>query len=156
MRRKIHRNESERPSSPRPLAIHAEEGKQYGPQRHVRREVEKLHPEFACPAAIGHNQFDAMLPAQPFGPKPERESGKLPLGCKHGDLIGHAGLQRRLVRLLLRSLAALSGSHEGLDGESDAFGFKVSAEDLDLDDLTGFDGLRRLLDKAVGELADVD
>ena len=60
------------------------------------------------------------------------------------------------MRLLLRSLAALSGSHEGLDGESDALGFKVSAEDLDLNDLTSFDGLRRLLDKAVGELANVD
>ncbi len=57
---------------------------------------------------------------------------------------------------MLRSLAALSGRHEGLDGESDAFGFKVSAEHLDLDDLAGFDGLGRLLDKAVGELADVD
>jgi hypothetical protein len=53
-------------------------------------------------------------------------------------------------------ISALSGSREGLDGESDAFGFKVSAEDLDLDDLAGFDGLGRLLDKAVGELADVD
>ncbi len=60
------------------------------------------------------------------------------------------------MRLLLRSLAALSGSHEGLDGESDAFGFKVGAEDLDLDDLAGLDGLGRLLDKAVRELADVD
>ena len=57
---------------------------------------------------------------------------------------------------MLRSLAALSGCHEGLDGESDAFGFKVSAENLDLNDLTGFDGLGRLFDKAVGELADVD
>ncbi len=60
------------------------------------------------------------------------------------------------MRLLLRSLAALSGSHEGLDGERDAFGFKVGAEDLDLDDLSGFDGLGGILDEAVGELADVD
>jgi hypothetical protein len=60
------------------------------------------------------------------------------------------------LRWLLRSLAALRGRHEGLDGESDAFGFKVGTEDLDLDDLAGFDGLGRLLDKTVGELADVD
>jgi hypothetical protein len=60
------------------------------------------------------------------------------------------------VRWLLRSLAALSGCHEGLDGESDSFGFKVSAKHLDLDDLAGFHGLGRLLDKTVGELADVD
>ena len=60
------------------------------------------------------------------------------------------------MRWLLRSLAALRGRHEGLDGESDAFGFKVSAEDLDLDNLAGFDRLGRLLDKAVRELADVD
>ena len=60
------------------------------------------------------------------------------------------------MRLLLRFLAALSGWHERLHGESDAFGFKVSAQYLYLDDLAGFDGLGRFLDKSVGELADVD
>ena len=66
------------------------------------------------------------------------------------------GCRVRLARLLFRSLAALSGRHEGLDGERDALGFGVGAEDFDFDDLAGFDGFGGVLDEAVGELADVD
>jgi hypothetical protein len=57
---------------------------------------------------------------------------------------------------LFRLLVIPSGAHQSLHGKSNAFSFSIGAEDLDLDDLACFDGLGRLLDETVGELADVD
>ena len=58
--------------------------------------------------------------------------------------------------LVGRALLGLGGGHEGLHREGDALGFGVGGEDLDLDDLAGFDGFAGVLDEAVGQLGDVD
>jgi hypothetical protein len=54
------------------------------------------------------------------------------------------------------ALVVRSGIHEGLHGESNALGFGIGIQDLDLDDLARLDGLGRIFDVTVGELADVD
>ena len=65
-------------------------------------------------------------------------------------------MQLRLFSRLFGPLAVRSGIHQGLHGESNAFGFGIGTQDLDLDDLTRLDCLGRIFDVSVGELADMD
>ena len=83
------------------------------------------------------------------------DSGDFPACGERGEFVGHAGFWW-FGWGLFGALRGLRWSHQGLHREGNASGFQVDLEDFDLNDLTGFDGLRRLLDKAVGELADVD
>src|SRR3984957_11808366 len=67
-------------------------------------------------------------------------------------------LASRKLGLMFHSCfeGSAKGNHQRLHREGDALCHKISAQDFDLDDLTGFNRLVRVLDKAIGELGDMD